>query len=679
MTNCALHTSLKLMLLMVLTGCATSGDPVRTAEPARMQQAPDTSQSIERPLPDALSYSNTFTRALEQQTRTERGVPGPNYWQQSAEYTLRARLIPEERRLEGRAEIHYQNRSPDTLENLHLDLLQNLHAPGVKRNMIQEITGGLQLRTVRHQGDTLRPGSNGNARYEVDGTRMIVHPVRSVPPGQSTRLEISYSFTVPQTGASGRMGFSDNLFHIAYWYPQMATYDDITGWHPDQYLGLSEFYYNFSDYDLEITVPDDWVVHATGQLQNAEEVLAPHIRERLSRAERSDTAVTIIAEDDFAGGATTEGTDGLHTWHFTAEQVRDAAFSVTRASYWEAARAAVGDRNDDGTTDYTRVDALYRKTAPLWEAEIEYLQHSITFLSEHLDVPYPDPHMTAVEGGRIIGGGMEYPMMTLIGDYNARGDSALYAVTLHELSHMWIPMIVGTDERRYSWIDEGTTTFNENMGKGEYYEDLDAMEFVERDRSTYLDHANSDTAGEMMRRSNYHYSRQAFIIASYQKPASVLVALKTILGENTFQKALRRFVDVWAYKHPTPYDFFNTFEAVSGRDLDWFWHSWYYETWTLDHAVDEVASSDQETTISVRDEGKAIMPAYVKIHYSDGSTSTRKISEQRWLEGHRTATITVASPAPVAKVELDASHRFPDIDRSNNVWERSTESRSSGP
>ncbi len=680
MTHRILLTSLTLGTLFVLGGCGTSGDPIRTGETSPAYPAETSTQEAPgRPLPAKLSYSNGFERALHRGTRTERGMPGPEYWQQTADYTIQARLYPAERRLEGRVEIQYQNNAPDTLNTLGLDLLQNVHAPGVERNMAQEVTGGVQLHSVVLRGDTIRASSNGRSRYEVNGTRMTVHLGQAVPPETSTELAIEYAFRVPQVGASGRMGYSEDLFHIAYWYPQVAVYDDLLGWHPDDYLGLSEFYYDFADYEVSVTAPTEWVINATGQLQNADDVLAAHVRDRLAQAEQSDDPMHVITADDFRGGATAETPDSVHTWHFSANRVRDVAFSATRASYWDAARAAVGDRDGDGETDYTRVDAIYRETAPLWEREVEYLQHSITFLSEHLGYPYPDPHITAIEGGGIIGGGMEFPMMTLIGDYNARGDSALYAVTLHELSHMWMPMIVNSDERRYSWLDEGTTTFNENMGKGEFFEDIRSMNFVKRDRRTYLDHAASDAAGEMMRRSNYHYTRAAFIVASYQKPATVLVALKHVLGENTFEKALQRFVDSWAYKHPSPYDFFNTFEAVSGRDLDWFWHSWYFETWILDHAVTDVTTSGQQTTITIHDRGDAIMPVLATIQFADGSTTTREVSEKRWLNGHRTASITLESTAPVTKVELDADHQFPDIDRSNDVWQRATDTHSSGP
>jgi aminopeptidase N len=283
--------------------------------------------------------------------------------------------------------------------------------------------------------------------------------------------------------------------------------------------------------------------------------------------------------------------------------------------------------------------------------------------------------MTAVEGGGIIGGGMEFPMMTIMGDYNNNTARMLYAVTAHELAHMWVPMIVSTNERRYSWIDEGTTSFNENMARKDRFAD---SESVESDRQDYLEIARDDAEGEMMRWSNYYYTGTAFVNAAYRKPATMLVALRAVLGEDTFERALHDFVDTWAYKHPYPTDFFNTFERVSGRDLDWFWYSWYYTTWTLDQAVAEVQRMDDGTTrITVADEGHAPMPVPLTITRTDGSTLTRTIPVDVWLEGRTRASVTIPSGPAVERVAIDAEHHFPDIDRADNVWTRTDQPTSS--
>jgi aminopeptidase N len=274
--------------------------------------------------------------------------------------------------------------------------------------------------------------------------------------------------------------------------------------------------------------------------------------------------------------------------------------------------------------------------------------------------------MTAVEGGEIIGGGMEFPMMTLMGDYNQRGPDQLYYVTAHELAHMWFPMIISSDERRYTWMDEGTTTFNENMARADFFNDPN--QYME-DMITYLRIAGDEEEGEIMRRSAYHYSPFAYGVASYMKPGTVLVALRGVLGEEVFMRAYREYARRWAYRHPYPWDMFKTFEDVSGQNLDWFWRSWYFETWTLDQAVANVTTADGETTIHIEDRGRVPMPVHLTITYADGRTERRDIPVSHWLEGNISATVTV-SGTNVSRVEIDAARQFPDVNRANNVFPR---------
>ena len=294
-----------------------------------------------------------------------------------------------------------------------------------------------------------------------------------------------------------------------------------------------------------------------------------------------------------------------------------------------------------------------------------YAQHSIAFHSRFTGYSYPWPHMTVVEASKIIDGGMEFPMLTLIGDYNTRGDSALYYVTAHELAHMWLPMIVSNDERRFSWMDEGTTSFNENQARMDFFP---GRNHNAQDQERYLRLARSEGEGEMMRRSDYHYSGLAFSIASYAKPASLLVALRGLLGEETFRRAYHTFINRWAFKHPYPWDLFNTFESLSGRDLEWFWRSWYYETWTLDQAVASVTADIDGTRIVIEDRGLVPMPARLTITFDDGEVVRREIPVETWLSGATRAALTLPPGKSVQRVEIDAEFHFPDINRDNNVW-----------
>jgi hypothetical protein len=602
-------------------------------------------------------------------TRTAAGAPGERYWQNRADYAIRARVIPDRKRLEGSETITYTNHSPNALNSLHVDLTLNHHAPGVVRNEPAEITGGVQVTRVAVGGQALTMGGGGGGpRYVINGTRMVVTPPAPVQPGQTVQIAIDFGYTVPQQGAGGRMGWSsDDLFFFAYWYPAMAVYDDVVGWHPDPFRGTAEFYADFGSYDVTVEAPAQWIAFGTGTLRNPEQTLAPAVLQRYRQGIASDQVVNVVTPADF-GRVTQGGSNGIVSWRFRADSVRDHAFSLTRASSWDAARTAVGDRDGDGRTDYTQVHAFWRPSAPRWRSMAAYEQHSITFLSEYSGVPYPWPHMTAVEGEDIIGGGMEYPMMTLISGYTASTDTALYSVTAHELAHMWVPMIVSVDERRYSWLDEGMTTFHEAQAMKDTFPGS-TPELG--DRASYLNLARTGNEGEVMRRSDFHYSGAAFGVASYPKPATNLATLRGLLGDETFHRAWQTFMRRWAWKHPYPWDFFNTVEEVSGQELDWFWRTWFYETWTLDQAVTNVTEGPGGATIIVEDRGLAPMPARLTITHQDGTTQGLEVPVETWLEGRRTATVTLpTAPSPIIRVEIDAENAFPDVARENNVWTR---------
>jgi len=277
--------------------------------------------------------------------------------------------------------------------------------------------------------------------------------------------------------------------------------------------------------------------------------------------------------------------------------------------------------------------------------------------------------MTSVEGTDIIGGGMEFPMLTLMGSYEDRGAFSLYSVTAHELAHMWIPMIVGSNEKRHAWIDEGSTSFLENQTEPDYWPDL-ADQNAE-DMEAYLDVSRAELEQSMMRHHDYYEPGPAGGTASYQKPASLLVTLRGLLGEEIFMEGYRSFIRDWSFKHPSPWDFFNTFERVAGRDLDWFWTSWYYQTWVLDHAVESVSREGRETVVTVADLGFAPMPARVRIQTTQGGTVEREIPVSHWLGGEVTAQIRLpGSMGEVTGVEVDPDRLFPDVNRENNVWQR---------
>jgi hypothetical protein len=622
-------------------------------------------QPSTRPIPYPVMPPKEFQSAVSKGTRTIEGKPGSKYWQQWATYKLNAKLDVERRTIEGNGKIVYYNRSPDTLSQIAIHLYQNLHQASAIRNEREQVTPGIEVRRLTIAGQQIAKDTRMGAGYQIDGTIMNLRLPKLLAPGDSVELNADWIFLVPQSGA-GRMGWSQsNLYFIAYWYPQIAVYDDVSGWNRDQYLGSGEFYMGYADYDVTIEAPNGWVVLASGELQNADSVLQDPIIQRLKKAETSDEVVPIVTtEDIYSKRVTKAGKKDRLNWHYTAKNVRDVAFSVSKESKWDAVRAPVGDRN--GQPGYTRIDAIYRGIAPLWTQSAKYGRHSVDFLSRFTGFSYPWSHMSAVEAEDIIQGGMEYPMMTSISAMNGDTDSLLYSVTAHEIGHMWIPMIVGTDETRYGWMDEGTTDFHETQARKEFFKGTDTET---GERKPYLAVAGTSKEDYMMRWTDFQLPG-AYVISSYQKPATVLYALRALLGEETFMKGLRTFVHDWAYKHPTPWDFFNTFNTAAGKDLGWFWQSWYYETWTLDQSISSVQVHGDSTVITVEDKGLVPMPVRLTLTLSSGQTIEKEIPVETWLKGARTATLSVAAGGTVSKVEIDAAKAFPDVDRSNNVWQK---------
>ncbi|MDX1640344.1 MAG: M1 family metallopeptidase [Balneolaceae bacterium] len=660
-----------LFSFLTISSCSTTEQSV---EPTPDLQT--VADRLERPLPYPVEVPPSYLYAVDRGTRTANGAPADGYWQNYAYYTLHAEIDTSNHTLHGNSQVTYENNSPQPLHVIVVELAQNLHKAGVPKNESVEITGGMDLARISINGEEIGETSmierwtQNASGYILEGTHLYIYPQSPLRSGQTMNFGFEWSFEIPERGAagedSGRMGRSrDNLYFLAYWYPQIAVYDDVYGWFNDPFLGKSEFYHEFADYDVTITAPDEWLVMATGEFLNPENTLSDEVLERYRQAGESDDVVTIVDFDEL-GNVTQNTDDGKLTWRFQSQNVIDVAFSATLESKWDGARAPVGDLDGDGETDYTRINTFYREPAPLWEEQVGYSQHSIDFLSEYTDIPYPWPHMTSVEGADIIGGGMEFPMMTVIGDYNQAGAVRLHSVTAHELAHMWFPMMISTNERRYTWMDEGFTSFHDNLASVDKYgsDRFDQMDVF----STYMQIAGTELEGEMMRWSDFHYYSNTFSIASYDKPASVLYALKGLVGDDLFLKAHREFMKRWKYKHPYPWDFFRTVEDVTGMDLSWFWRSWYYETWVLDQGVGDVNRDGDAIVVEIEDHGNVPMPATVYIEFEDDTAHTETISVERWLNGYRSIELRVVSDADVLRVTVDPEYEFPDIDRSNNQW-----------
>jgi Peptidase family M1 domain len=628
--------------------------------------APESSRT--RPYP--VFETNAFARAVERGTRTRTGVPGPNYWQQFARYRIDAELVPTTSQINGRETVRYFNNSPDTLKTVWMFLNQNLFAATSPRGQSVPVTGGTEILRFAVAGQALARRDTGVA-YSVDGTLMRVGLPRALAPHDSVEFDIAWAFQLPPDGAP-REGTTGDVVMVAYWYPQFAVYDDVTGWQIDPYLGGAEFYMDYADYDVNLSVPQGWLVAATGELMNPTEVLSRQTRDRLAEAHRGPSVVHVVRETDRGAGnnrATNTGFDGILKWRFRARNVRDFDWGASAKFLWDATVAVVGDRDRDGHPDSTDINTYYRPEARAWSwgRSAEFERNSVEFLSNYL-WPYPWPRMSALEGP-VSCTGMEYPMLTCIG--GPRDTLSLFSVQVHETGHMWFPMQVGSDERRYAWQDEGLTRFNQAQGMQWYFKGYDRERIS---RNAYLALAGTDSEVALMRHGDqYPFGTPAYSVASYDKMATNMVALRALLGDETFLSSYRTYGLRWLQKHPTQYDFFNTFSALAGRDLSWFWRTWWYETWTLDQAIGSVSRSTAGDTlrVTIEDRGLAMMPVRLAVTRADGRVERIVVPVDVWLSGARRQIVTLLDAATITAVEIDPEQVFPDADRSNNRWAKS--------
>lgn len=601
-----------------------------------------------RVLPYPIDLPAAFTAAIEKGTRTLNGAPGARHWTNYAHYDIAMQLDVENKRVSGKAKMTYENRSPDDLRQLVLHLRQNMMKPGMQRTRTIRVTGGLELGTVKVNGDEVRATPRDTRLY-------LRLPERLVPGGKAV-VELEWAFDVPERGTAPRNGYEgEDVFYLAYWYPQFAVYDDWNGWTADQYRGNGEFYMGYADYDLAITVPTGYIVRATGELTNPEKVLTKKAQKALQQAATTRDVVHIVdAEDLEAGNATAKGRRGLLTWEFHAENVRDTAISIGRTYLWDATHAVVKDRDGPGKDGKCMIHAVYEQNAGDWVRGAEYSRHTIEYMSEMV-YPYPWPHMTACEG--IIGGGMEFPMMTIIGGRRPAGTIA------HELIHMWFPMIVGSNEKRYAWQDEGFTSFWTTLCRDDF-----SKRTIGPQRSV-LGYGNAVRRGGdvVCMRHGDTYGTDSFGFASYSKPEAILHQLRGMLGDDTFFGAFRRYTRDWAFKHPAPYDFFRTFADHAGQDLEPYFRTWMFEAWELDHAIGGVAAQNDKTVVTIEDKGRAMHPCVVQVTFANGETARAEVGVDHW----RTAmTAAVTFDGEAHKVVLDPDVTSLDCERKNNVWQR---------
>jgi hypothetical protein len=605
--------------------------------------------------------STPIQAAIAAQTRTLNGQPGPAYWINRARYRLQATVLPETRALSAQGDITYVNRSPDTLRQLVMHLYQNLYRADATRDddiKASEQTEGIQISRLLLGGDTLVPAVD-NPRARIERTLLYVALPEGLMPGDSVTLHADWAFTIP--GASTiRMGtYGEHAYFVGYWYPQVAVYDDVFGWDTVQHTGLQEFYQDFADFDLRVTVPDSLLVWATGTLDNIDSVLTPTYAARLRQAQQSDRVIRIVGAQDYAGDSVIARPYGMNTWHFRASNLPDVAFALSDYYYWDASSVAI-----DSPARRVLTDACYQPQSEDFAEVAGFARDIIGFLSDSLPgVPYPYPAMTVFNGDtRGYGGGMEFPM--IVNDGSSYSLSSAFDLTHHELAHTYFPFMMGINEHRYAFMDEGWASLlpSDLMAQRGYSSAPMAWNVM-----SYAGFAGNPEEEPLMTDANL-LDGNAYYANAYYKPATAYHVLRGVMGDSLFKAALRTYLQRWSGKHPLPYDFFYTFDAVAGESLAWFWRPWFFETLGPDLALDIKRVKRKKVSLDVRNEGGLPLPIYLRITLDDGQKIRYQFPASVWKNGEQTFSFKEKMAAPVIEVDLGRGD-VPDVDPDNNSYD----------
>jgi hypothetical protein len=603
--------------------------------------------------------------------RSANGSPGPKYWQNRADYGIIANLDEDKHSVSGIVTITYKNNSPDKLHYLWLQLDQNLFASGSRGNAViesgsrygargEKVEGGYHISGIS-VSQKLKPAKFSSV---IEDTRMQIRLDQPMNTGEVVILKMNFSFVVPVNG-SDRMGHlttkNGEVFSIAQWFPRMCVYDDILGWNTLPYWGAGEFYCEYGDVDFSITAPASHIVMGSGELLNPQDVFTAQQLQRWNAAKLSDKTVAIRSELEVTDPKSRPLKDKL-TWKFRLKNTRDVAWASSKAFVLDAARINLPSGKKSLAVSAQPVESNGQDS---YGRGVEYVKAAVEHYSDKwFEYPYPMAVNIACNVS-----GMEYPGIVFCG-WTAK-KSAVWGVIDHEFGHTWFPMIVGSNERKYGWMDEGfnmlinglsTAAFN----KGEYYVSPSNMHMLakrtEKPEAEYI-----MLSPDAMREANIGLNL-------YYKPAAGLNILRNeILGADRFDYAFKKYIEAWAFKHPAPNDFFRSMENGAGEDLSWFWRGWFLENWKMDQAITEVKelkASGQITgyDVVVANLEKLPMPIILEVKTRSGKTETIKVPVDVWMR-NKTWTIYYPTSEEVVSFTLNPNHVLPDVNAENNTKE----------
>ncbi|PNW30202.1 M1 family metallopeptidase [Formosa algae] len=622
-------------------------------------------------------FITDFYKHHETSVRSASGKPGSGYWQNEADYTVKATFNVDTFLLEGEVLVDYINNSPDDLESLWMQLDQNISSSNSKAHKLKNPTEksdpsqGYTIKSIR----VLKGKTWEDIPYIIDGTRMQLRLKDALRSKSNISFSIVYSYVLQTRSSGGRSGYMDTedgqIFQFSYWYPRLCVYDDYYGWNTLPFVGSGEMYLDYGTIDYEITVPSDQVVVGAGMLLNGDDILNEKTLKRLAEAKESDKTVFIRTAKELKKSVTKSKT-GTTTWHFKMEHTRDVAWAMSTSYIWDAAKINLPSGRKALAQSVYPVASTQDKKA--WARSTEFMKFSVEEFSQKW-FEYPYAVATSV-AGRV--GGMEYPGLAF-NSWKAE-PYKMFLLASHEIGHTWFPMIVGSDERRYPFMDEGFNTFidiyaHENFNNGEFAPKRDG-EYAEQGGNpadeiikVMEDCKNGPT---LMTPADNMAPEFVHPLAYFKSAFGLVLLREVVLGHDKFDYAFKQYINNWAYKHPKPEDFFKSMDNGSGEDLSWFWLGWYHNNWQLDQAVTAVSyvkdNAKNGANITVSNNQQMVMPILVGVQEANGKVHDFKVPVEIWKLGE-TAQFHVDTTSEITHVVIDSERQLPDIDRSNNVWD----------
>ena len=588
-------------------------------------------------------------KAYDNGTRSLNGKPGKNYWQNHGRYNIALTVIPPDNTIRGIEQITYVNNSPDTLKSLNIKLIMNVHRLGDRRGATEDTSAGVKI------DEMLIRGANAPWDNATDSsTNQLVDLSQPLIPHDSLTLDIKWHYNLSRR--QGREGVLDSTtFYLAYFYPRISVYDDYKGWDTQPHLGSLEFYNDFNDYELSVTVPGDYIVWATGMLNNPGEVLQPAIADRLQRSLTSDSIIHIATAQELASKGITKQ-NATNTWKWTAKNVSDLAIGISNHYDWDAASVVV----DNKTQRRTSMQAAFADSSEDFHHSVQFGRNSLAWFSNNWPgVPYPYPKSNSFQGFA----DMEYPMM--INDSHEKDLGFAELVQDHEQAHTYFPFYMGTNESYYAFMDEGwATTFEYLIGITEKGQEA-ADNFYKQFRVNRWIHGAHDKEQPIITPSpdvTFGSGNNA-----YGKPSLSYLALKDMLGDKLFKKALLNFMSNWNGKHPIPWDYFYSMEKGSGKDLAWFFYNWFYTPSYIDLALTKANKTSKGYTLDVKNIGGFAVPFNVIAMYEDGSTGSFHQTPIVWKKDQKETSVYIKTRKTVKSLKLDGGI-FMDANVKDNEW-----------